>query len=168
MAGRFLAGVGALLWNSAANSYLLLRRAQDKDYAAGLWECVTGRVEQGEGFEQALRREVREELGVEVWIEYIIGTTHFYRGEASPDQELLGVVYCCTIAGQGQVRLSPEHDACRWATIEEARALLGDQPSEAWLLEVLRRAEFIQTHLTPDERSFHRFNGFETDALPAG
>lgn len=166
MSGRFLAGVGALLWNAASDSYLLLRRAKDKDYAAGLWECVTGRVEQGESFEQALRREVREELGVEVWIEFIIGTTHFFRGEAAPEQELLGVVYCCSLSGRGQIRIGPEHDAYRWSTYAEAQALLGDQPSEAWLLEVLRRAEFLRTHLTPDVRSFFRFNGFETNGQP--
>ncbi len=167
MAGRFLAGVGALLWDSANGTYLILRRAGDKDYGAGLWECVTGRVEQGESFEQALRREVREELGVDVWIEFIIGTTHFYRGEPTPDQELLGVVYGCTIAGRDPIRLDPEHDACRWVTFTEAKALLGEQPGEAWLLEVLRRAEIIRAHLTPDMRSFFRFNGFETNGFPA-
>ena len=35
----------------------------------------------------------QEELGVEVQVEHILGTTHFYRGEQVPDNELVGVIY---------------------------------------------------------------------------
>ena len=48
--GRFLAGIGALLRRPVDGEYLLLKRAESKDYAGGTWECVTGRVNQGEGF----------------------------------------------------------------------------------------------------------------------
>jgi 8-oxo-dGTP diphosphatase len=78
--GRFYAGIAAVIWSSQTGQYLLLRRSDEKDYGPGIWECVTGRVDQGEGFEDALHREVREELGVSVQVEYILGTTHFYRG----------------------------------------------------------------------------------------
>ena len=78
--GRFYGGVGALIWSPRGDVYLLLKRSSKKDYAAGVWECVTGRVDQGEGFEDAIHREVLEELGVKAQIEYFIGTTHFYRG----------------------------------------------------------------------------------------
>jgi len=54
MPGRFLAGIAALIWSPLEGKYLLLRRADDRDYAAGVWECITGRLEQGEGFEDAL------------------------------------------------------------------------------------------------------------------
>ena len=52
--GRFLAMVGALIWRQTDGRYLLLQRAATKDFAAGQWECVTGRLEQGERFEQNL------------------------------------------------------------------------------------------------------------------
>ncbi len=89
--GRFYAGIAALIWVPETKQYLLLRRSTQKDYAQGAWECVTGRVDQGESFEDALRREVREELGAEVQLEYILGTTHFYRGDPIPENELVGV-----------------------------------------------------------------------------
>ena len=82
--GRFCAGIGALIWSPTKEKYLLLRRSPEKDFAPGVWECVTGRVDQGERFEQALHREVREELGIQVQIEFIIGTSHFYRGDPVP------------------------------------------------------------------------------------
>ena len=61
--GRFYAGIAALIRSTETNQYLLLRRSEQKDYAPGAWECVTGRVDQGEGFDDALRREVAGRIG---------------------------------------------------------------------------------------------------------
>lgn len=146
--GRFLAGIGALVWSPERDAYLLVRRSATKDFAPGAWECVTGRVDQGEGFEEALHREVREELGVEVVIDFLLGTTHFYRGDPVTANELLGVVYHCTLLTADPIRLSEEHQALRWVTSEEAPALLRDEhPSEAWLKRVLLRAAWMRAGL---------------------
>ena len=75
--GRFLAGIGALLRRASDGRYLFLRRSLSKDYAAGDWECVTGRVDQGEGFTEAVHREIYEEVRLRARIEFIIGTTTF-------------------------------------------------------------------------------------------
>ena len=64
--GRFYGGIAVSVWSSRQDAYLLLKRSAGKDFAPGVWECVTGRLEQGEGFGDAIREEVREELGVEV------------------------------------------------------------------------------------------------------
>ena len=66
--GRFLAGVGALIWECETNKYFILRRVADRDFQAGAWECVTGRVDQGESYEEALHREVKEEISGEIQI----------------------------------------------------------------------------------------------------
>ena len=159
--GHFLGGVGALL-HDGAGRYLLLRRAATKDFAAGVWECVTGRVDQGEGFETAVRREVREELGVDVSLDYLLGTTHFYRGTAVPDNELIGVVYLCSLAGEPAIRLSAEHDDYCWVTAVAAADLLSaDDASTAWTRRLLARAEGIRPLLSADLRRFNRREGFE-------
>lgn len=143
--GRFIAGVGALASSATSGAYLLLRRSDEKDYAAGVWECVTGRVNQGEGFEDAVRRELLEEIGVAARLDFIIGTTHFYRGEALPQNELLGVVYACTIEDPGKIRLSAEHTQCRWVTADSAEQLLtATDPSTQWTKRVIRRAEQLR------------------------
>lgn len=165
--GRFYGGIAALVYRASDGRYLLLRRSAEKDFAAGVWECVTGRVDQGEGFEQALHREVWEELGAQVQAELLLGTTHFYRGAPEPANELIGVVCLCRLAGgTDQLSLSAEHDAARWLTLEEAEGLLAggaQSGSSRWILGVLRRAEALR-RLAPDSLlETVRQSGFELD-----
>ncbi len=138
--------------------YLLLQRASSKDVGAGSWECVTGRVDQGEGFEEALYRELWEEIGVRPTVEFILGTTHFYRGPASPETELLGVAYACTIPRASDIQISAEHDAHHWLTLAEIDEFL---PSGHWLLPVIARAEWMR-QMWPDElRSYFAERPFD-------
>ena len=162
--GRFYAGVGALVWSPANNKYLLLKRSDDKDFASGAWECVTGRVDQGEGFEEAVRREVYEELGVNVQLEFIVGTTHFYRGEKRPEDELVGVFYCGSIADPDAVRISVEHSDHRWVTAAEAYELfvtLG--PGNQWIKNLIARAEAVRALLPAELLDLYKENGFQLD-----
>lgn len=138
--------------------YLVLRRSEEKDFAGGEWECVTGRVDQGESFSEAVCREVYEELGVEAQIEFIIGTAHFYRGEARPENEMVGVQYCCSTENPEAIRKSAEHSESRWVAAEEAEALF---PATHWLGKVIRRAEAIRALLPSELLDFYRVDGFE-------
>jgi 8-oxo-dGTP diphosphatase len=156
--GHFLGGVGALIWDPATNKYLLLRRANHRDFQGGMWECLTGRVDQGESYTQALHREVREEIGAEAQIEFIIATTHFYRGEEKPDNELLGVIYGCTIQDPAKAKFGEEHSEQRWVTVEEAEEFL---PEGHWLRNVLHRGEEMRALLPAKLRQEFRHYGFE-------
>lgn len=160
--GRFYGGIAALIWSSRQDAYLLLKRSAGKDFAPGVWECVTGRLEQGEGFGDAIRREVREELGVEVEIEYFLGTTHFYRGEDSPQDELVGVITCCSLEDEGAIKVSEEHSEYRWVSPGQAYMLLAAQdPSTRWMRRVIERAEAMKDLVSPQLRDYFRQNGFE-------
>ena len=159
--GRFLAGIGAVIWSPQMGKYLLLKRAATKDFAPGVWECVTGRVDQGEGFEDALHREVREELGITVKVDFILGTTHFHRGAPVPENELLGLVYHCSADDIEAIRTGSEHQAHRWVTFDEALALLGESASESWLGRVLALAEALRASLPPAVVARNRSDGFE-------
>jgi 8-oxo-dGTP diphosphatase len=162
--GRFLNGIAALIWyeppgvNQPAQ-YLLMRRSAQKDFLSDDWECVTGRVDQGESYTQALHREVREETGASVQIEFLIGVTHFYRGTAIPENELLGALFGCTIADPSSVTFEAEHSEMRWVTAEEAETML---PEKHWLRWVLRRAEMLRALLSVELRQVFRQEGFES------
>ena len=142
MIGTFIAGISAIIWSSKREKYLLFRRASSKDFGAGGWECVTGRVDQGEGFPEAAVREVREELGVQVTLDFLVDTVHFYRGEPVPENELLGVVYHCTYDEAEPFQMSEEHDAFEWVTAVEAQQKL---PKNHWLLPHLLKAEQLRS-----------------------
>lgn len=160
--GRFYGGVGAVIWSLEKQRYLLLRRAASKDFAAGVWECVTGRVDQGEGFEDAVHREVREELGIGMRILCILGTTHLYRGASTPDNELIGVVYLCAVDDADAVHISAEHDMMRWVTIQEAFDMLAESdPSTQWMRRVLERVEEVRRLLPSSLLDYYEQTGFE-------
>lgn len=161
--GHFLNGIGALIWYEPGADqpaqYLLMRRSAHKDFLSNDWECVTGRVDQGESYTEALHREVREETGADVQIEFLIGVTHFYRGAAIPENELLGALFGCTIGDPSSVTFEAEHSEMRWVTAEEANALL---PEKHWLRWVLRRAEMLRLLLPVELRQEFRQGGFES------
>jgi len=162
MIGHFLGGIAALIWDFSTESYLLLRRADQRDFQAGAWECVTGRVDQGEGFTDALRREIGEELGTPVGaqahIDFIVGTMHLYRGESKPDNEMVGVQFCCSIEKPEAIKTSWEHAEYCWVAAEEAAALL---PEGHWLLKVIRRAEAIRALMPLELLEYYRAEGLE-------
>jgi 8-oxo-dGTP diphosphatase len=157
--GHFLGGIAALIWDAAQDRYLLLRRSASKDFLSGDWECVTGRVEQGESFVQALKREVWEEIGIDqVQIEFLIGVTHFYRGAERSENELLGAIFGCTIQAVEQVRIEDEHSELRWVTAQKALEML---PADHWLEWVIRRAEALRRNTPLELHDLFLQEGFE-------
>ncbi len=160
--GRFLAGIAAVIWAPGTGQYLLLRRSEHKDFGAGVWECLTGRVDQGEGFEDALHREVGEELGVGVQVEYILGTTHFYRGPANPENELVGVVYLCELSKPESIRTSSEHSEFRWVNAAQAIDLLNaPDASTQWARRVIEQCDAIRPLLPKKLLELQQRTGFE-------
>lgn len=53
---------------------LLITQRYDHDHLGGLWEFPGGKREEGETFEHCLRRELREELGIEVKVGSLLET----------------------------------------------------------------------------------------------
>ena len=150
--GRFIAMVGMLVWHRAEGRYLLLRRSPTKDYAPCQWESGSGRLEQGEGFIDALQRESREELGLDVRVECLLGVTHFYRGEPVPENEMVGVTFGCSVGDASDLALSDEHSEHRWVTAEEA---VGFLPAGHWLAALILRAEAFRKSMPVELRRLH-------------
>lgn len=84
------------------------------------WEFPGGKVEAGESPEEALRREIREELEVEVNVGDLIDTIEY----DYPAFHLSMKCYACTIAGGSPHLL--EHEASRWLSADQL-------DSVAWL-----------------------------------
>lgn len=87
----------------------ICRRKPEKSLG-GYWEFPGGKVEAGENPEDALQRELHEELAMKVKIERYFGTSH----HDYPDFSIELVAYVCTLLHDHFI-LS-DHDAFEWVT----------------------------------------------------
>ncbi len=104
-----------------AGDLLLQKRSLRKDIQPGKWDtAVGGHVDYGESIDEALRREVREELGVtdftpQLWRTYLF--------ESKIEREL---VYSFRTVYEGPFRPDPEElDGCRFWKISEIKEAIG-------------------------------------------
>ncbi len=101
--------------------YLLLRNARHLT-----WAPPKGHVEPGESLEEAARRELEEELGPQVRLEFLPGfqaeTT--YQVDEGGGPRTKRVTYFLARLQGGEIQRSQEHDAQVWAGLETALAVL--------------------------------------------
>lgn len=114
-------GVGAAIFNDQGKILLSLRGPLAKN-ERGKWEIAGGSVEFGETCAQAIKREVREELGVEIEVgELLQLCDHILPDEG---QHWLSPTYLCTIvSGVPENKEPGKCDRIEWFSIEEAEKL---------------------------------------------
>ena len=78
----------------------------------GMWEFPGGKIEEGETAEFALKREIQEELGIDITIDNFLCTIEY----DYPSFHLTMHCYLCGIKF-GEIELR-EHKSARWLTIE--------------------------------------------------
>ena len=78
----------------------------------GMWEFPGGKIEQGESSEDALKREIQEELGIDITIDEFLCTTNY----DYPSFHLTMHCYICSIEA-GEIVLREHKSAC-WLTAE--------------------------------------------------
>ena len=94
------------------NHYLIAKRNRDK-YMGLMWEFPGGKVEGSETFEEALSREILEELNVSITIHNKIAEEKYKDDEI----DIVLHYFVCTI-NQGELILS-EHEAIEWVAKED-------------------------------------------------
>ncbi|MGZ3523135.1 MAG: NUDIX domain-containing protein [Vulcanimicrobiaceae bacterium] len=112
----------ALLQNSEGK-YLFLRRSPDSKTNPGRWEPPGGKLDPEERLDEALRREVFEEAGLQISVRRLLGAIEF---------EVPAVKVACLIM-EGDlvthdVKLSSEHDSHRW--VRPSEVLQIDLPTQ--------------------------------------
>ena len=117
--------VGVLI--DKQDRFLLTSRPEGKVYA-GYWEYPGGKLEAGETVEQALRRELHEELGI------TIGAVHPWKVELVDYEHARVRLHFCKVyewSGEFEMR---EQQAMAWQTlpVEVAPVLPGTIPVLQW------------------------------------
>ena len=129
-AARSVVDVAVGLLIAADGAFLLTTRPLGKAYA-GYWEFPGGKLEAGESVEQALRRELQEEIGVtigpaQVWREQVVDYPH----------ALVRLHFCKVFewAGALEMREGQTHSWER-LPVSVSPVLPGTLPVLAWLAD---------------------------------
>ena len=105
-----LIGVG-VIWNTQGQ--VLIDRRRPEGQMGGLWEFPGGKIEMGETVEECIKREIQEELGIEIEVgNHLITIDHTY----THLQVTLTVHHCRHLSGEPQ---PIECDEIRWVTLDE-------------------------------------------------
>ena len=118
--------VGVLL--QPDERFLLTSRPEGKVYA-GYWEFPGGKLEAGESVEQALRRELQEELGI------VIGSAQVWKTQlVDYPHALVRLHFCKVFDWQGALQMR-EGQSFAWQTlpVQVAPVLPGTVPVLSWL-----------------------------------
>ncbi len=112
-------GVKAFLRNGEGK-YLLLRRSSEKYPEVGAkWDIVGGRIEPGTPLMDNLKREIKEETGLELELEpLLVAAQDILR---VPGRHVVRLTYWGTI--EGEPKLDDDHSEYGWFTKEEIRKL---------------------------------------------
>ena len=129
-AARAITEVAVGILMDAQGRYLLTTRPVGKAYA-GYWEFPGGKLEAGETVEQALRRELQEEIGVTIgpaqaWRDVVVDYPH----------ALVRLNFCKVFDWSGQLNMR-EGQAFSWESLPVgcAPVLPGTVPVLQWLIE---------------------------------
>lgn len=98
------------------NEVLLIRRRSNDVHKPGQWDIPGGRLDLGEDPIAGLKREVLEEVGINVEIEMPIDIHHFTRDDG---QKITMIIFWCKPLSTDIV-LSEEHQEHKWVSLENA------------------------------------------------
>lgn len=99
-----------------------------------MWEFPGGKIEEGETREEALIREIKEELELNIEVNKYLTTVEY----DYPNFHLIMHCFMCTVIG-GELRLNVHNDA-KWTTLEELDKL-NWIPADILVVEKLKECE---------------------------
>lgn len=92
------------------NEILLTKRSLKDDFMPGYWELAGGGIDYGETPQEGLRREIKEECGLEIEIvKPIAANTYFIK-----DLQRIEITFLCKAKTPINIKLSSEHTEYKW------------------------------------------------------
>jgi 8-oxo-dGTP diphosphatase len=98
--------VGAIIWNKSRDQFLIVQRDDSGEINQdGLWEFPGGKVELGESPESALKREIFEEMKIDINVGKVFGVTSEVVERDSDRLHLIMITYDCQIKNNQNIKL---------------------------------------------------------------
>lgn len=144
------ATVGALIFNRAGE-VLMIRTHK----WSNLWGIPGGKIKWGEPSKDALRREIKEETGLEVTdIEFVLVQDCIHSKEFYRDAHFVLLNYTCRCSGKPVVKLNEEAREFRWVSTAGALKMPLNKPTRILLEAVLKmgntRVPRVESDIAPD------------------
>ena len=124
--------VAAIIKNGEGK--ILITQRNLKKSQGGLWEFPGGKIEKGETREEAIIREIKEELTIEINVESYLGEKVFEH----PEKSINLIALNCRVKS-GNIYLT-EHEEARWVEKEELNSF-EFAPADIFIVKKLQGIE---------------------------
>lgn len=124
MAERFKAPSASILMlmkQEGGKRKVLLQRRQNTGFADGLWDLsCSGHVEHGESMSQAIVREAREELGIEIDANSLSFVTFVHKRESESDLTYYNAYFACfNYLGEPRICENEKCSELKWFDLDD-------------------------------------------------
>ncbi len=110
---------------------LLSKRSMQKTFLPGEWELIGGHVDAGETFEEALHRELMEEMNVEKVIDRVVHSFMFLQNRNGKVLPTIEIIFRCHLKDKLQIP-QPDGEECEcadWFNLGEAEQKFASRKS---------------------------------------
>ncbi|MBW2999368.1 NUDIX domain-containing protein [Candidatus Woesearchaeota archaeon] len=102
------------------NKLLIIKRSPDEVQKPNIWEIPGGRLESGEDPFEGIKRETKEETGIDIEVLHPINIRHYTRDDG---QAITMLIFLCK-ALNNNIKLSKEHTGFEWIPLENCKEKL--------------------------------------------
>ncbi len=120
--GCFWLSVKAVVIDQEQQKVLVLKRSKKEKFHTSAYDLPGGHVDKGESVAECLKREIKDETGLEVEVGDILAIREYPR-EHKMFNKIKALRFIAYYKG-GKVKLSKEHSDFEWLTFEEVKTKL--------------------------------------------
>ena len=107
---------------SIENKFLLFRRSLSGKIYPGIWQMVTGKIDEGESTADAVKRELFEETGLRPQKLFVVPKINSFYFPTN-DKIVLSPVFLAVV-NTTEIKISDEHCEFKWVSFDEASKLI--------------------------------------------